>query len=84
MDIQIQSQKNYFLVIKSIGGHPWKLFIFNYYIKFIYFKVKEKLCQAKSLFFKVKDSKFQKKLAEEFFISQKQIYFQLTLSENNY
>ena len=60
-----------FLVIKSIGGHPWKLFIFNYYIKFIYFKVKEKLCQARSLFFKVKDSKFQKKLAEEIFYQLK-------------
>ena len=40
-----------FLVIKSIGGHPWKLFIFNYYIKFIYFKVKEKLHQEKNIIF---------------------------------
>ena len=72
MDIQIGIQKNYFLVIKSIGGHPWKLFIFNYYTKCIHFEVKEKLGQEKSLIFRLKDLKFWKKLAEEVLISQKQ------------
>ena len=69
------NSKELFLVINSIGGHPWKLFIFNYYIKFIYFKVKEKLCQAKSLFFKVKDSNFGKKLPERLFHWSKSILF---------
>ena len=71
MYIQIQSQNDYFLVIKSIGVHPWKLLIFNYYIQFIYFKVEEKLSQDKSLIFKVKDSKFQKEMAEELFDQSK-------------
>ena len=45
-------------------GHPWK-FLSIIISSLNYFKVQEKLHQEELFFFKVKDSKFQRKLAEE-------------------